>query len=422
VLLHLRSRLVLDDGPLVLADVGWGGTIQEGLTRILRADGIEHEVIGLYLALSTPGEERLARGARMLSYLPNADDDAQVAEYSRAVAHHADTVERILTPAIGTLIDIDAAGQPVCRPVDHDPIPSSLRAAQRAMRLVVDRLADRSTGLSDLSDERWLDPTLRAAFARSMAQTVTSPSAPLAEALGAWPHDDVAGTAHQSIAGSELADAVSYATARDLDLLDPSGRNWVAGIAGRVNPVLSAQLAAAQAGVALDQLAPQSDTGVARLAAFAVGSDLSELQVARWVHLAPGGWSVIRLTGSIESLRSLRFDAGEQAALVDVGHFALRLTTTRTFNEGIRRVQFGDGDLTWVDAHPLDERRFAHRRGGHLLIDIDPDVAEKVIAIDATVGFRCWRLDDDDPLATTPIARRVGDQTRRIANAVKRRL
>jgi FMN phosphatase YigB (HAD superfamily) len=422
VLVYLRSRLVLDDGPLVVADVGWGGTIQEGLTRILHAGGIEHEVVGLYLALSAPGEERLARGARMLSYLPNATDNPPASEHSRAVAHHADTIERIMTPAIGTLLDIDAAGNPVCRPVDHDPIPSSLQAAQRAMRLVVDRLADRSTGLSDLADERWLDPALRAAFAQMLSETVTSPSRPLAEALGSWPHDDVAGTAHRSIASSELAAATRYATARDLDLLDPSGRSWVAGLAGLVNPSLGAQLAAMQAGVALDQLAPESETGAARLSAFEVGSDLSELQIVRAVHVAPAGWSVIRLTGDVASLRSLRFDAGEHAALVEVAHFAVRLSTTHTFDAGVRQIDLGDEDLTWVDAHPLDEHRFAHRRGGHLLLDIAPELAAEVRSIEVTVGFRCWRLDDDDALARTPIARRVSDQTRRITSAVKRRL
>ena len=422
VLIYLRARLVLDDGPLVVADVGWGGTIQEGLTRILRSDGLEHEVIGLYLAMSAPGEERLAGGARMLSYLPNVTDDAQASVYSRAVAHHADTVERIMTPAIGTLIDIDATGEPVCRPVDHDPIPSSLRAAQRAMRLVVGRLADRSTGLSDLADDRWLDPSLRAGFAQIISETVTSPSRPLAQALGAWPHDDVAGTAHRSIAGAELAIAATYATGHDLDLLDPSGRSWVAGLAGVVNPALSAQLAAAQAGVALDQLAPESETGIARLAAFEVGSDLSELQIARAVHVAPAGWSVIRLTGDVASLRSLRFDPGESAAMVEIGHFVVRLTTTRTFDEGTRHVLLGDDDLTWVDAHPLDERRFAHRRGGHLLLDIDPELAAIVRSVEVTVGFRAWRLDDDDALARTPVGRRVTDQSRRIAGAVKRRL
>lgn len=422
VLRYLRDRLVLDDDPLVLADVGWGGTIQDGLTRILRSDGIENDVVGLYLALSAPGEERLARGARMLSYLPNITDDASASVFSRAVAHHADTVERIMTPAIGTLIDIDDEGAPVCRPADHDPIPPSLQSAQRAMRLVVERLADTSTGLSDMADPRWSDIALRRSFARTISDVVTAPSRPVAQALGSWPHDDVAGTGHRSIAGAELELAATYATAHDVDLLDPAGRSWVAGMAGLVNPAMSAQLAATQAGVALDQLAPESDTGVARLAAFEIGSDLSDLQIARAVHVAPGGWSMLRLVGDVASLRSLRFDAGESAALVEIGHLAVRLDTTRTFDEGTRRVDLGDGDLTWVDAYPLDDRRFAHRRGGHVLLDVDPTVAPLVRSIEVTVGFRTWRLDDDADLARAPIVRRVGDQTRRITDAVKRRL
>ncbi len=104
---YLHERLhVDDDAPIVVADVGWGGTIQEGLSRILHAEGVDREVVGLYLALSAPGEQRLARGARMRSYFPNETDDPQPARHSRAIAHHADTIERIMTPEIGTLVDV----------------------------------------------------------------------------------------------------------------------------------------------------------------------------------------------------------------------------------------------------------------------------------------------------------------------------
>ena len=118
-----------DDAPIVVADVGWGGTIQEGLTRILRSEGIDREVVGLYFALSSPGEQRLARGARMWSYLPNEFDDLQAARHSRAIAHHADTIERIMTPEIGTLIDVTDDGTPVCRDPSEDPIPPTLASS-----------------------------------------------------------------------------------------------------------------------------------------------------------------------------------------------------------------------------------------------------------------------------------------------------
>ena len=405
-----------------MADVGWGGTIQEGLTRILRAADIDREIVGLYLALSAPGEERVARGARMWSYLPNETDDPRAARHSRTIAHHADTIERIMTPGIGTLIDVADDGTPVCRDPSDDPIPPTLAAAQRGVRSVTARLADRSLGLSDFGDPRWSSPGLRAAFAETIATVVTVPSAPLAGQLGAWPHDDVAGTAHRSIAGSELTNAVRYANARDVDRLDPAGRSWLAGLAGAVNPVLSGQLAAVLAGVPVDRIAPESETGMARIAAFEVGSELAAVQVGHVVAVAPAGWSVLRLDGPVESLRSIRFDAGEHDALVDVDLCRITLSTTDGGRLPARDLDLLDDDITWVHAYPLDARRFAQRAGGHLLVDIAPDLAPTITAVEVTVAFRTWRLDADTDLARTPALRRVDEQRRRVRNAVRRRL
>ena len=148
---------------------------------------------------------------------------------------------------------------------------------------------------------------------------------------------------------------------RDVGLLDPAGRSWLAGLAGAVNPVLAGHLAAAQAGVPLDRLAPESENGMARLAAFEIGSDLATVQVGHTVAVAPPGWSVLRLAGPVESLRSIRFDAGEHEALVDVGHFGITLSKTDDWRLPERALDFGDADITWVDAHPLDGQRFAQR-------------------------------------------------------------
>ena len=422
VVRYLHDRLhVDDDAPLVVSDVGWGGTIQEGLERILRSGGIDREVVGLYLALSSPGEQRLGRGARMWSYLPNETDDPLAARHSRAVAHHADTIERIMTPEIGTLIDIADDGTPVCRDPSEDPIPPTLAAAQRGVRATTLRLADRSLGLGDFDDSRWSSSGLRAAFAEIMADAVTTPSRPLAEALGAWPHDDVAGTSLRSIAGAELATAARFANVRDVALLDPTGRSWLAGVAGAANPTLAAHLAAERAGIPADRLAPESENGMARLSAFELGSDLAAIQVGDVVAVAPAGWSVLRLVGSVESLRSIRFDAGEHDALVDVGLFSIRLSTTDALPLPGREVDLRDEDITWVRAHPLDERRFAQRAGGHLLVDIAPAFAPTIRSVEVTAAFRSWRLDADSGLTRTPVAQRVDTQRRRVRNAVRNR-
>ena len=422
VVRYLHDRLRLDDdAPLVVCDVGWGGTIQEGLERILRSTDIDREVVGLYLALSTPGEQRLSRGARMWSYLPTETDDPLTARHSRAVAHHADTIERIMTPETGTLIDIADNGTPVCRDPSEDPIPPSLAAAQRGVRATTLRLSDRSVGLSDFDDSRWSSSGLRAAFAEMMADVVTTPSRSLAEALGAWPHDDVAGTSLRSIAGAELATAARFANVRDVTLLDPTGRNWLAGVAAASNPTLAAHLAAERAGIPADRLAPESENGIARLAAFETGSDLATIQVGGVMAVAPAGWSLLRLVGSVESLRSIRFDAGEYDALVDVGLFRIQLSTVGALPQPGRNLGFRDEDITWVNAHPLDERRFAQRAGGHLLIDVAPAFALSIRSVEITVAFRCWRLDEDSELSRAPVAQRVNAQRRRARNAVRNR-
>ncbi|WP_420450863.1 glycosyltransferase [Ilumatobacter sp.] len=420
VLRYLRDRLVLDDGPLVVADVGWGGTIQEGLGRILRADGIDDEPIGLYFALSSAGEERVRRGARMMSYLPSELDDPVAAARSRAVAHHADTVERIMTPATGTLIDVSAEGDPVTRPVDHDPVPRSLTTAQGAMRSVVGRLVDGSPG--GLDDPRWSDAGLRAAFAEALAEVVSTPDPTMASVLGSWPHDDVAGTDHRTIAGGDLATRVRYSTARDATSLDPTGRKWIAGLAAQHNPTMAAQLGAHVAGVALEDLCPIGENGVASVSAFSIGSDPPAAQCARVVFPLPGGWSVIHLDAEVDSLRAVRVDVGDHPAIVEVAELALSLGTDLEFDPPPVSIDdLADDGIVWVGARRVGDRRFVRRDGGHLVLPVDADLGAHVRSVEVTVAFRCWRLGPDDPLLVAPIEERLAAHARRARRAVRRR-
>ena len=423
VLTHLHRTLVVDDGPIVVCDVGWGGTIQEGLERILRSDGVTNPLVGLYFALSGAGEERTRLGADMRAYLPTLFENRSAARHSTAVAHHADSIERVLTPKLGTLIDIADDGTPITRSADHDPVPPTLAAAQRAMRTTVERLSADDNECSDITDPRWTSPELRAAFAQSIAAAITTPSIGLARALGSWPHDDVAGTDHRSIASAQLGAATAYANVVDLDLVDPAGRQWIPGVAAEHNPTLQAHLAAAHAGVPLDALAPESRNGMARLAAFETGSDLAAVQVGRRPGVAPHGWSMLRIDGPIESLRSIRFDAGEHASIVEVAALRIELRTDLILDpapiviDDLRRT-----DVVWVGAHPLDRRHFAQQAGGHLLVDIDEAVGEHVRGVEVTAAFRSWLLEPGDTLANTPVVQRLDAQRRRVTKSVRRRL
>jgi hypothetical protein len=416
--LYLKHNLDLDGGPLVLADVGWGGTIQEGLDRILKAEGIDANTVGLYFALSAPGEERVLRGASMLSYLPNSTTDPVAAADSRIVSHHADTIERVMTPKLGTLIDINEAGEPVCLDDDADPIPPSLHTAQAALRAAAKRIAHSATGIDD---DVWVhDEAFRSALGRSLADLIELPTAPMAQALGSWPHDDVGGARFEASGGAALTTAVRHMNARDIDLIDRADSSWSTGLTAQHNPSLAAQIAAGRAGVAIDALCPLGENGVARLAAFAIGSDLAAVQIGRHVAVSPGGWSVLRMRGPIETIRSLRFDAGEYQALVDVELLVLSVQSA-TGSHRIVVDDFRMAELQWVDSHPIDRRRFVHQPGGHLLVPIDPSIGEHCQSIEATVVFRCWTLEGESPLLTASAADQARRFARRASTAAARR-
>ena len=417
---YLLEHLIIDDGPIVFADVGWGGTIQEGLVRLLRAEGIDNEVIGLYFAMSAPGEDRARGGAQMMTYLPNALVDPAGSRSSRVVAHNAEIIERILTPQLGTLIDFEGDGTPVCRPDDADYIPPTLRSAQRAMRETVTRLADQPGGLPD----RFFvdDFSVRRSLGEMIAEVIESPTPLLATALGSWPHDDVAGTSHRSIDGDGLDTAIKFANAHDCDLIDWSESGWIGAVAARRNPSFGAQLAATNNGIASSALCATSENGVSSLAAFPIDSKLAALLDERPVRTGANGWSLARVRGPVDSLRAIQFRAGTGNALINIGAFEINVRDDAGEEHRLDVKDLTSSLLRWYGAHAVDHRRFVHQPGGHLIVPIDGVLGTRIRHVEITVGFRCWGLDADERLARIPTSARLNGGVRRISDAVGRRI
>jgi FMN phosphatase YigB (HAD superfamily) len=399
---RLRTRLhrylehaLADDDPLVICDVGWGGTIQEGLTRVLRAGGDERRVVGLYLALSASGEFRIAQGYELRSYLANATTaTAPGAERpGRSVAHNADIVERLLTPALGTLVDIDDAGAPVCRAERDDELVPSLQRAQAAMLDVAGRLA----GDDGLDEALWVRSGVwRSALGTAMADVIGAPPPTVAATLGEWPHDDVAGTAAKAIANPDIVEFADYLNAAELDTITWPDATWLPGVLAGHNHSLLAQVDALRAGVPAAQLCPPSEAGPARVSVFEIDSLLAADEEARLPRVNARGWSIVRLPAAVRSLRSVRFDSGLLAAITDVGLLRIRLRLVDERVHELRISDLTDGQLVWVDARPLDARRFAHRAGGHLIVPIEAELGARVRRVEVDAAFRVWSLAEGE--------------------------
>jgi hypothetical protein len=403
--------------PFVVVDVGWGATIQSGLARILRAEGHEVDLVGLYFALSAPGEARAADGLSVRSYLPSEFDDPWLARASREISHHADTVERLLMPSTGTLLDVDEGGHPSLS-TNLEPQPGSLLIAKRGVHEIAETLREQG-----FDDRVWIDDVaFRGALASTLAMAISQPSPELATQLLSWPHDDVAGADPQPVGGTVSSQLLPYVTIRELPMLRQSERAWLEGAAAVVNPLLAAQIAAERAGSDVDRLAPGAPTGPSRIAAFPIGSDLAELQIEHHLGVAADGWSALRLSGSHSTLRSIRFDAASQAALVEIRRFTIGLERQdgRTSERSVGDLEAAD--LDWVDAWPTGPSRYVAAPGGHVIVPVDPQDGVVPGRLDVVVVFRRWSLGDDDPLLRPGLRWQATKMSRRLQRAAARRL
>jgi FMN phosphatase YigB (HAD superfamily) len=393
---YLERHLRLDDGPLVLCDIGWGGTIQEGLSRILRAAGHDQHIIGLYALLSPAGVLRRANGADLRCYLPVAGVDGTSSEASEIALRSPEALERINTPRLGTLLDYSDSGEPVTRPDDHDPIPESLVVAQRGVDEFCARWVD-MIGADEGLVAQWFDVDGHAASAlASYAAVIASPDPRLAAAVGTWPHDDVAGTSLESLAGSDFDRWARFANGVDARTVSMHEVFWVQGAASRAHSALAHQLDALARGAHPDIVAPPSATGETRIAVFPPGSELAVAQHEQVPREGGGGWLLLRFDTESPGVRSIRIDLGTVPLLVELGDADIQLDTG-----GERRsIVDGAGELravgTWVGGRWLSDRRAVADEGGHLLIDVAPELGPEVRSVSVTIACRTSPLSESE--------------------------
>lgn len=406
---YLERRLHLDDGPLVLCDIGWGGTIQQGIEAILRSGGHDPAIVGLYALLSPPGRVRRGRGADLRSYLPWSGPDGWAAVHAKAVVRHPEHLERINTPQLGTLLEFRPDGEPVTRPDDHDPIGTSLRDAQ----LGVDRFARTwSTMVGSDRDlrHRWVhDAGLAAAALAAYAATVTAPDPRLADALGAWTHDDVAGTGQESLGGSDFRRWARYANAVDAAAMTMHDVFWAPGAGGSALAHQSASLAA---GANPDVVCPPVETGLARIAVFPPGTGLAVAQHESVPRQTVGGWSLLQLGSAVPGLRSVRIDLGAVPLRAEIADARIVLGTADGEHAlvddpaGLRRAG------TWIDGRWGRDGRAVAASGGHLLVDVPVGIGA-VEHVTVSIAFRTSPLSDAEQRRTLPTPVLRADALRR---------
>jgi len=417
VLAYLERTLVIDDGPLVLTDIGWGATIQEGLQAILTDAGIYSPVVGLYALVSPPGEIRAGEGAQVRSYLPTTGAHGESYSHAVTAVRHPEFLERINTPATGTLLGFGPDGEPVTRPDDHDAISPSLALAQRGVLDFCSTVTELALDDPQLAEQWIAGSGVPAAALEALATTIAAPDPRLAAALGTWQHDDVAGTAAEELSSAGFRRWVRYANGVDVADIAMNEVYWVPGVASAAGSGLASQIEALAAGAHPDTVAPPSPAGLARIAVFPPGSALAEAQVETVPRLGGEGWMLLRFDGTVTGVRSIRVDVGSVDVLADVAD-ALVTIDDEPWIDGAAALQAAG---RWVEGRWIGSARAAVAAGGHLLLDPPiPVTASARVAV--TVAVRAWALDPDSRRELLPRWRAVLPVAARAARRTATRL
>ena len=354
----LRQAGALDTPDLTLVDLGWGGTIQYQLGRVLALADIPIVPAGLYLAT----EDRAARvyqaGLRAEGYLAQAGVPREV---STTLARSPEILEQCVNALCGSLVDFTDEGEPVLGPVVDGPAQTAERKAaqdgMRAFQALWNRYSVANTGWPSLSSE---------AASRRLANIIVSalhaPTSDEAQVFGNWQHEDNFGSTHVTrVIPEDLAAAIAYLSPNDLDDLQLRDAFWPRLVAA-ADPSLAAQVEAVHLGHVDKQVfEPSGEPFETRLRWRNASGDVHP-GPSRRVRINHNGLSFARLTVAADDIQDVALSIPGRPALVRIDWIEAQLITDRPEPLVLR----------WDSPEDLAQLVFSHCRWlGGTLVEFD---------------------------------------------------
>ena len=220
--------------PLVLVDLGWGGTIQSQIQKVFALAGIDVRVVGLYLSTNEGACGRVLDGNEMYGWLTSCGvPEFQVHQISRS----PEVVEQICTSSTGTVLDFDDSGQPILA----SAVPPPGQVVQKVLVQHGIRAFQHEWLRYDRQFYDW--PKLDRAspqLLRILEKSITEPTADEARVFGAWDHDDNFGTEHsETVIPQDLGALTPYLTPADVIEMTTQDAYWPMGLISQFDPVLT---------------------------------------------------------------------------------------------------------------------------------------------------------------------------------------
>ena len=324
VLAYVRSKLPEGETDLLLVDLGWGGTIQTLLQRILHRERVGVLTRGVYLITHDLAVARLIEGVEIDGYLASA---AVPGPPVRAIMRSPEILEQACMPDVGSQVDLDADLQPVLGPpADADLVQSAERNAVQKGVLAFQREWSRYGTALRRSAPSLADREARPLLLASLARALVSPTAEEAAAFGRWIHDENFGSeAVETIAGGAgAARALRYMGPEELIALPMSELYWPFGLATMADE----RLAGAAEAVAMERLPADAFSSVVETGDFEVYYDNGFGFGESWKKAVESrrnrfGLSYARAELHADEVRGVRLDPVKAPAVVRLDWIAL---------------------------------------------------------------------------------------------------
>jgi len=351
----LREVGALDRPDLTLVDLGWGGTIQLQLARVLRLAGIDIAPAGLYLATDNRSERVLLAGLRAEGYLGQAGHPLETVG---AIVRSPEVLEQSVNALCGSLIDFADDGTPVlgvaagsdAQNAERSAIHNGIRAFQSQWNRYV-----------TASDGSWpiLTGIGRDRLANILVSALKLPTAEEASVFGNWEHEDNFGSEMVTrVLPEDLVPAVPYLSPSDLDDLGMRDSFWPALLAAS-DPHLGAAARAVRARV----IDPAMFEPAGEPSATSVRYRTTEGEwfdgADRRVRINHNGLSFARMDVEASDIEEIALAVPGRPALVRVDWIEARViaggrpqTLRWTTPEDFARVHYED--CTWLGANMVE--------------------------------------------------------------------
>lgn len=413
-----RSRLVaslrrsgaLAGGPLVLADLGWGGTIQLQLARALEIHGIPVRPVGLYLATDERSVRLASHGLRAEGFLGQAGHPRELVDL---LSRSPEVLEQCVSITCGSLLDYTAAGDPVLgdpagEPAQHAEREAARRGTSAFQQRWNEEVAAAGGAWGDLAC------TARTRLATIVGSALAAPTPDEAAVFGRWRHEDNLGSRLvTSVLPADLVPAVPYLSPNDLADLHMRDAFWPA-LLGASDPSLAAAVRAlGQGGIRPEAFESPEQASATSIRLRAGDGTWTDGPTTR-VRVNPSGLSFARLRAAAPGTAEIALAVPGRPAVVRVDW--VEVVATRSGGGRVVLRWESPGDLAglamsrcaWLGSTLIEFRA----ADSALILPVAALAGEPVTSVQVSVAFAMLprsRSGRSAPLpAANPAARLAG--------------